>query len=130
PALRELAARVLAARNALSPDRLETISRDRPEIARHALVPLATAKHPALDPLLAGALEAPQRDLREQAWIALALRSRKEAAAHLRQQLDDPISGDRAATLLAAIGTRGDAEAVCDRAARRPSPASLHAAAI
>jgi hypothetical protein len=129
-ALRELAARVLSARNALSPDRLEAVSRDRPEIARHALLPLATAKHPALDPLLARALEATQSDLRQRAWIALALGSKKEAAVRLRQELGDETWGDRAATLLAALGTRGDAEAVCDRAARRPSPASLHAAAI
>jgi hypothetical protein len=134
PAYREVAARVLSRsqpggeqpRAAATPKDLHAMLDDRPEIARHAMLPLALARDPVVEGRLRDALDSPHAPLRHAAWRALAVRSRRDAVERLRLELGGA-HGDEAAALLAAVGSREDARRVCDRALRTPTPASLSA---
>jgi hypothetical protein len=129
PRYREIGARLLIARGGLDPEELVTLAGDRPEIAAHALVPLALARHPSLELRLERAFEASPLRLRRAGWLALALTSRPRAAERLRAELDGR-HADEAAWLLGAIGSRADAERLLERALRQPTPSSLGAVAI
>ena len=129
PDYRAAATRVLAARGLLTETELSACAQDRPEIAALVLVPMALTAHPDLDQLLPSALESPRRRLRLAAWQALALTSRRDAVALLGQHLSGEL-GDEAALLLAALGSRNDANVITQRALHAPTAEALEAVAL
>ena len=126
PVFRSVAARVLVARGAATQKQLYACAEDRPEIAVHAILPLTLARDPRVDEHLYEALQSSHPDLREAAWLCTAVRSRPQAAEHLRGHIDGPLSA-RAAPLLAAVGNRDDAERMCEHALKQPSEPLLDA---
>jgi hypothetical protein len=129
PTFRSVAARVLCARNAATPEQLRACLADRPEVAAHALVPLMLAGDKAVDAHLHDALASADPALRHAGWIAMAIRSRRQAAERLRIELGGA-HGDAAAALLAAVGNKGDARRLIDRATEHASPALLDAVGV
>ncbi len=137
PAYREVAARVLSRRGALSAKQLLACAADRPEIARHALSSSAYARYleggSEVDPApfaqqLERALESSHLTHRQSGWLALAQSAPQRALVLLRGELDQK-HGDDAAYLLSAIGSRIDAELLLARAMRRPAAQTLTAVA-
>ncbi len=134
PAYREVAARILARRGLLSAEQLLACTTDRAEIAVQALSSPTFARH--LDSAdvdqapfaeqLERALASTHPALLQSGWLALAQSSRQRAISLLRSELDKK-HGDTAAHLLAAIGSRIDAELLLARAMRRPTADTLAA---
>ena len=129
PRYRQVATQLLTARGDLAADELARLAEDRPEIAAHTLVPLALAHPPSLEPLFERALAATHLPLRRAGWLALALTAPPRAREQLRAELGGRYA-DEAAWLLAAIGSRADAEKLGERALRQPTPSSLGALAV
>ena len=97
---------------------LLALSEDRPEVAAHALLPLAVRAHPGAEDAITRACHAKSLRLREAAWTALAATAPTRAIAPLRAALDE---SERAEILLALVGSADDATLLLDRARRMPS---------
>jgi len=129
PSLRELAVRTLARRGGLADHELRRCADDRPEIASHALVPLALRRHPEHLRLIEEALGSSRSELRCAAARALALASPARAQITLRGWLGGA-DGDEAAMLLAMLGAEVDVPRLVDHARRAPTPRALAALGV
>ncbi len=129
PVYRRVAARVLVALGAATVEQLHSCLADRPEVAAHALVPLALGRDPAVEERLPDALSSSHRPLRLAAWLVLALRSPALAADVLRGELGGAFA-DQAAPLLGAVGSRDDAALLLEHAQLSPTRITLDAVAV
>ncbi|MGK4005424.1 hypothetical protein WMF31_22540 [Sorangium sp. So ce1036] len=120
PLLRAMAIDVLAYRGLATEDELVAAASDAAPVAARALRHLGCAPSPRLPELIQRALAAPEPELREAAWTAMALSDHPHAAITLRAAMEEQEGGDAAALLLALAGDEGDARHLAARAFEAP----------